>query len=298
MRATIDIGSNSILLLIGTYSSGQFEIIRKEANVTGLGRGIDQTKEFAPAAMEDSFDVLKQYAAFIQEAGLNPEDAIVTATEASRVVFNARTFFAKIKKELGFTIQIITGEGEAYYTSLGVIAGSPDRDFTIMDIGGASTELMLVENRQLENSISLPLGCVRATEWDKQGNLTEKVAEALSKGNLVPYQTTRLVCEAGSMTSLAAVYLKLKEYSDDMVQGLELSFEQFDQFVSMLLKFSPAELLEGYPFLGKRAHVIQAGAMIALEVCRQLGVKELEVSTYGLRYGTMVEGHIQEKYLA
>lgn len=298
MRATIDIGSNSILLLIGNYSSGQFEIIRKEANVTGLGRGIDQTKEFSQAAMEDSFDVLKQYASFIQEAGLRPEDAIVTATEASRVVFNARAFFAKIKKELGFTIQIITGEGEAYYTSLGVIAGSPDRDFTIMDIGGASTELMLVENRQLENSISLPLGCVRATEWEKQGNLTDKVAEALSKGNLSPYQTTRLVCEAGSMTSLAAVYLKLKEYSDEMVQGLELSFEQFEQFVSMLLKFSPAELLEGYPFLGKRAHVIQAGAMIALEVCRQLGVKELEVSTYGLRYGTMVEGHIQERYLA
>lgn len=298
MRASIDIGSNSILLLIGSFTMGQFNIVSRDAHVTSLGKGIDLTGEFCEQSMNDSFDVLTKYVSQCVAYGISPQDIIVTATEAARVVRNSRTFFAKIKKELGLLVQIITGEGEAYYTSLGVIAGSSELDFTIMDIGGASTELMCVAGANLSHSISLPLGCVRVTEWAQQGIEDYEVERALQEMDWKRFSTERLVCEAGSMTSLAAVYLKLREYSDEQVQGLKLSLDQFEHFSKKINSVTSTELLSDYPFLGKRAHVIQAGARIALRLCLNLGVKELEVSTYGLRYGTLKEGMIQEKFLS
>lgn len=298
MRASIDIGSNSILLLVGTFSLGKFDIVAKEANVTSLGKGIDKTGLFSDVAMAESYDVLKSYVDIIKKFDLCPDQVIVTATEASRVASNSRSFFARVKNELGLNVQIITGEGEAYYTSLGVIAGSSDCDFTIMDIGGASTELMCVVDRHLSHSISLPLGCVRATEWGQANCEIEQVENAFRRIDWAKFKTERLVCEAGSMTSLAAVYLKLREYRDEDVQGLKLSFSDFEKFALKLNAITPAEILSDFPFLGKRAHVIQAGARIAVTICQRLGVKELEVSTYGLRYGTLKEGLIQEKYLS
>ena len=298
MRASIDIGSNSILLLIGDFAMGKFTIAVKNAHVTSLGKGIDRTGEFCEQSMADSFNVLKIYAEQCVLHGIAPQNVIVTATEAARVVSNSRAFFAKIKRELGLSVQIITGEGEAYYTSLGVIAGSVEHDFTIMDIGGASTELMCVMASNLSHSISLPIGCVRATEWAQQGIEDQEIERALKKMDWKKFATPRLVCEAGSMTSLAAVYLKLREYSDEKVQGLTLSIDQFEAFSKRINSMTSNELLSDYPFLGKRAQVIQAGARIALRLCQNLGVRELEVSTYGLRYGTLKEGMIQEKFLA
>ncbi len=298
MRASIDIGSNSILLLVGQYKEGKFHIESKKANVTGLGRGIDKTKEFCSEAMHDSFEVLKSYCTVMKHYGVNPEDAIVTATEASRVVSNSRVFFGKIKRELGLNIQIITGEGEAYYTSLGVIAGSNDSDFVIMDIGGASTEFMRVANGALNESISLPVGCVRFTEWKQDGIADSNIDEINENFDLTPYQSDKLVCEAGTMTSLGAIYLKLEEYSDEAVQNLQIPIDKFKAFVGMLSKMSPNELLESYPFLGKRAQVIPAGAELALMMCKLLNVRLVEVSTYGLRYGTLKEGLIADQFLA
>ncbi|MCK5883216.1 MAG: hypothetical protein KAG61_05970 [Bacteriovoracaceae bacterium] len=298
MRASIDIGSNSILLLVGNFVGGKFEIASKKANVTGLGRGIDKTKEFCDEAMQQSFEVLKSYCTVMKHYGVEPKDAIVTATEASRVVANSRLFFGKIKRELDLNIQIITGEGEAHFTSLGVVAGSTETDFVIMDIGGASTEFMRVEGDELVSSVSLPVGCVRMTEWKSDGNAESKLVEIKKQFDLAPYLGDKLVCEAGTMTSLGAIYLKLEEYTDEAVQGLQIPIDKFTAFTGMLSKMSPEELLECYPFLGKRAQVIPAGAELALIMCKMLKVKSIEVSTYGLRYGTLKEGMIPEGYLA
>ena len=120
MRCSIDIGSNSTLLLVGEIVGDVINEVVDVATVTGLGKNIDKDSKFVEESMNLTFETLKGYKRIIEKNGLNPSEAIVTATEASRVATNAKDFFAKIKNELGFDITIISSEAEAYYTGRGV----------------------------------------------------------------------------------------------------------------------------------------------------------------------------------
>src|SRR5690606_7305767 len=171
VRASIDIGSNSILLLIAEVSNGVFKEIEKDAEVTALGKELDKNKEFIQESMDASLSVLKSYAERCDKHGLNRGDIVATATEAARTAKNSRSFFNRVEQELGIKVKIITPEAEAYFSSKGILF---DTDFeseviTIMDIGGASTELITVntKNFQILSSISMPIGAVRSTQWLK-----------------------------------------------------------------------------------------------------------------------------------
>lgn len=120
LRASIDIGSNSILLLAGDFSTSTYKELLNESNVTGLGRELDKNKAFLDIAMEESFHVLKQYAKQVINIGIDPSEVIVTATEAARVANNAARFIERIKRETGLIIQIISGKGEAYFSTKGI----------------------------------------------------------------------------------------------------------------------------------------------------------------------------------
>jgi len=108
-RATIDIGSNTILLLAAELDSKK--IVREVLNcseVTALGKNLDKTKAFAQESMQESFRALTSYKQKLAEVGIEPQEVIVTATEASRVAQNSQDFFEKIKQEIGFGVTIIS----------------------------------------------------------------------------------------------------------------------------------------------------------------------------------------------
>ena len=180
MKASIDIGSNSVLLVAGEFQSGKFFKDLDLSHVTGLGKGIDKTKEFAPESMEKTFKALSEYREKIKAFEIRPEEVMVTATEASRVAKNSLDFFKKVKNELGFNVQIINPKGEAYFSSKGVelgnISGAPSKNI-LVDLGGASTEIIKFANKPYAflDFLSLPMGSVRGTEWLEQKNLTKKL---------------------------------------------------------------------------------------------------------------------------
>ena len=118
---------------------------------------------FIPDPMEDTFCALKDYRKIVLGHGVEPAQTLVTATEAARIATNAKDFFREVEAALGFRIHIVTAEGEAYYTFRGVVCDGDDNTSVIMDIGGASTELIKVSGGVLERTTSLPVGSVRAT---------------------------------------------------------------------------------------------------------------------------------------
>jgi exopolyphosphatase/guanosine-5'-triphosphate,3'-diphosphate pyrophosphatase len=251
--------------------------------------------------MAETFRVLNDYKKLVIENGGDVRKTVVTATEASRVAENAQFFFKKIEREIGFKIQIITSEGEAYYTSFGVSKSAEDsRDFAvIMDIGGASTELIKVNLKKFEvyKSISLPVGAVRATEWIAANIYSEKIQKVFEAYPMEDFITDNLISVAGTMTSLGAMLKKLKEYDDKMVQGTKIDLGRFEHFVKEISNVKESILAERFPFLGKRVKTIIGGACVAYDFARRLAVKSLEVSTYGLRYGTLFSGEIDEKFI-
>lgn len=301
IRASIDIGSNSVLLLAVEIEDGGIKKeLLNESFITSLGKDLDVTKKFHPDSMQATYDALKAYKVLLDKIKFPLGEVIVTATEASRVATNSREFFKKIKEEVGFNIQIISSDGEAYYTALGVVSslGKNDGKIVVMDLGGASTELILINTSpfKIEKSVSLPVGSVRATDWKAKGEFDTKLRDILTP-DLSDYHTDSLVCVAGSITALASMYLGQREYSDTKIEGMTISFKSFQDFTRDLQNTTVENLLMLFPFLGKRAPMVAGGSQVVELIGSKLKIDLIKISTRGLRYGTVLTGGIDEQFI-
>lgn len=302
IRASVDIGSNSILLL-AVDMDHNMKVLENEANVTGLGRNLDTTKNFIDIAMKESLEVLKEYSRRCYFHGIKPEDIIATATEAARVAQNSKEFFNRVLKETGINVLIISGEAEAYYSTHGILFDKriKDESILIMDIGGASTEIISVDTqtKKINDSFSMPMGAVRVSNWIEAGmvaqnleNIFKKFEEKISK-----LSYSKLHCVAGTMTSVGNMYLGEPSFCESKVNGLEFSVADMEKLNQKYNTWSPEQYLECFPFLGKRSQTIAAGIILATEIFKKLKIKNLYISTYGLRYGTLLSGGIKNEFI-
>lgn len=299
-RASIDIGSNSILLLIAQVSEEGIVEIVDESRITFLGKGIDKTGSFDGQSLKDSYRALEEYKEILRDHDISPENCVVTATEAARVAKDSREFIRNVASQFGLNIQLISGDGEAFYTAYGVSASCNDQSFVIMDIGGASTELIKVQKEPFHiiDSISLPIGASRAIEWIQDEVFLEKFNSLMSVDIKDRFSTDKLVCVAGCMTSIGAMYLNLSDFQAKKVNDTIISNLEFKKFIEKYSKYTPEKLLSEFPFLGKRAKVMKGGEQTAVSFIEALSVKQIQICTYGLRYGTLLKGKIDEQFMA
>ncbi len=302
LRASIDIGSNSVLLLIADVTNNNFLEISKQSFITSLGKELDKNKVFHQESMDATYEAIKSYAEECDQHGVPRENIIATATEASRVAQNAPEFFEKIKKELGVNIQAITSQAEAYFSTKGILFNSSfdSEIITIMDIGGASTELIKVNTKTFNilESISMPVGAVRASQWLADGLFVQNLQKIFLdfRSEIDKFQSKELYCVAGTVTSLGNMHLQNKEFIEDDVHGLVLKPEDIDNLFKKYSGYSPEEFLEQFPFLQKRSNSICGGLHLVYHIVHRLLVKEITISTYGLRYGTILEGKIKKEF--
>lgn len=302
-RASIDIGSNSCLLLAAELEDGRvMKILANESRVTGLGRGLDRNGCFSDIAIKETEEALREYAKICSELGILPGEIVATATEASRVAGNSREFFRQIEKDLGIKVKIITGEAEAAFSAKGILLGADKKEsLAIMDIGGASTEFILLdENGSINKSFSVPIGSVRAANWLDEGIWTEKFAKVLNdwEEDLLLIKAPVLHCVAGTMTSLANMHLEHKDFVESEVHGHILLKEDIQTMAHKYRDWTAEGFLDRFPFLGKRSAAIRGGLLLASSLSKILEPEKYQVSTYGLRYGTLLEGNVKESFLA
>ncbi|MCB9094529.1 MAG: hypothetical protein H6621_05615 [Halobacteriovoraceae bacterium] len=291
IKSSIDIGSNTVQFLLGKLEPDKtFTQLRREQFVTGLGRDLDRNKKFLNEAMEETFDALKKCCEFVKEAGLNAESVKVTATEASRVAGNAREFYTKVEKTLGLKILIIPADKEAYYSAKGILLGNcpvKSNEFVALDIGGASSELIKIQKNpfQILKTISLPMGSVRVSNWQIDGSIEERLKDIYQKFEFDEFENLELVALAGTMTSIANIYLDKKDFDERSIHGLKISYQSFQQLLNRIQTKSIEELDEAYPFLGKRVKVIKSGFFVADQIFKKLNINEFIISTNGLVHG-------------
>ena len=303
VRASIDIGSNSVLLLIADVSHGKLKEISKRSEITSLGRELDKNKAFHADSMAATFEAIKSYALDCEKHDVPRNKIIATATEASRVAQNAPEFFEKIENELGVTVTIITSDAEAYFSTKGILFDTKFNSevITMMDIGGASTELIKVntKNYQILESISMPIGAVRSTQWLEDGLFVQNLQKVFLdfRNEIDKFQAKELFCVAGTVTSLGNMHLQRKEFVEDDVHGLVLKSEDIDNLFKKFSDAAPDVFMEQFPFLQKRSQSIRGGLHLVYHVIHRLLVKELTISTYGLRFGTLLEGRIKKEFI-
>jgi len=298
--ATIDIGTNSVLLLIAESEGGALRPVRERATVTRLGEGVDRNRRLLDVACERTLGCLSDYAAQLQELGVTRLDAV--GTSAMRDAAGGQEFVARAAKILGLAPRVIDGNEEARLTFVGALSGLPQPGkVTVFDIGGGSTEIVVGSStasaRRIDAAVSLNIGSVRLFERHVRGDpptaaeiqqVERDIALALADAP-TPEADATLVGVAGTVTQLAALELELTHYDATRVHGHRLTREAVDRLARRLasLDLTRRRALPGME--PARADVLVVGSAIARAVLQWSGAAELVVSDRGVRWGLAEE---------
>ena len=301
--ATIDIGTNSVLLLIAEPSGGDLVPVVERATITRLGRGVDRTRALDPDAARDTLACLEAYAAEIRDASAARVD--VVGTSAMRDARGGDDFRERARSILGVAPRVISGDEEAALTFGGALVGlgalgsrEDDRDALVFDLGGGSTEIIRGRAGVLSRARSLDIGSVRlterhlasdpplASELDAARADTRRALGELEAGYVdLAERSPRVVGVAGTITTLAAHVLGVAPYDAARVHGARLDARAITAASAELARM-PLAARKALPAIDpRRADVIVAGALIVEEILAWAGADELVVSDRGVRWG-------------
>jgi exopolyphosphatase/guanosine-5'-triphosphate,3'-diphosphate pyrophosphatase len=296
MRASIDVGSNSLLLLVQDDAG---MTLADEQQIIGLGKGLGPERGlFRPDRMEAGMAVFRDYADRAKALGVQPPQIRAVATSAARRALNAATFFADVQRKTGIKVEVISGEEEARYTWLGCLEGIdlPAGTCMVVDPGGGSTEAIFGEGRQMRSRLSMEVGTVRLTEQFLGYGAVSATAYAKLRahvdevvGALVVESIPRVVVAvAGTATTLMALELGLTSYEPAKIHGGTLSAGALRKWIDRLLAASPEERQKLVAVSPGRADTLLAGATILVRVLEQARRQACRVSNRGLRHGVLV----------
>ncbi|MBR9974191.1 MAG: Ppx/GppA family phosphatase [Bacteroidetes bacterium] len=305
--ASIDIGTNTILMLIAELASGGgLRVISDQQVVARVGKGVDHSGSIAWDAFTRSETFL---ATFLEEARSAGVDVIrCTGTSALRDAKNGDDYLDYMHAKLGLEIEILSGDKEALWTYGGAISGFIDRNasYAVLDIGGGSTEMTVGHGFHIDKRLSLDIGCVRLTEKFLQhtpptdaeiATMMEVIDAAIPRYPAFDPAATTLVGVAGTVTTLAAVEQGLKVYEPERIAGYVLTREtiarRFEQFRTM----SKEQLQQQLSIDPGRADIILVGVAILKRLTELRNIPQLVVSERGLRYGIAMrewERHLED----
>jgi exopolyphosphatase/guanosine-5'-triphosphate,3'-diphosphate pyrophosphatase len=295
--ATIDIGTNTTLLLVAEVSDASVTVLAEQAEITRLGRGIGSDGGLGRPGIERTLAVLTEYAAIAAAHG-----AAIHAigTEALRRAPNAQEFLAPAAAILGGAVEVIDGDREAALTFLAAVRSFPrlaTDTAVVVDIGGGSTEIIVAQAGVIAWRKSLPIGSVRLTERHIKrdpaaateiGAVTDEIAKNLAE---VPFPAPPLVLigTAGTVTSLAAMSLGLASYDPTLVHGHRLTLAALEHEIARLRASTQPERERMVGLDPRRADVILSGALILRQIAAAAGTAEIRVSDRGIRWGLLYE---------
>jgi exopolyphosphatase / guanosine-5'-triphosphate,3'-diphosphate pyrophosphatase len=299
--ASIDIGTNTVrLLILETTPDGNLRELCQVSAITRLGKGMDTEKKILEDRMDETIFVLTNFRDECRK--FEPLTIRVVATSAVREACNQDYFVSQVKKESGLEIEVISWEEEAELMLKGVLWKLPniEKDILIFDIGGGSTEYILVRGRQIVSAVGTQLGTVRLTDQfisHHPINVNEyKVLETylrkelkLVKDQLLDFSPEVLVGTAGTVTTLAAIDGNVYPYDPEKVHGRSLTFKRVEELLEDLKKKSLDERVAMNTIEKGREDLIIVGGALVLEAMRIFECHLLRVSEHGLREGVVLD---------
>ena len=305
--AGIDIGTNTLRLLVAETGLDSFHEIYADRKITRLGQDLDRRGMLTREAGERSLEVLKDFAGSIRRhAALH---TAVIATSALRNASNGGEFIEEVHTRTGLDIRVISGEEEARLTLVGVsrtLKGSRGLQndaldsALVIDIGGGSTEIIITHSARAATMASLPLGAVYLTDRyikndpptpDEVALLRRAVRDNLEQcsSTMIPGPAKTLVGTAGTITTLAAMDLRLLNYDPVKINGHVLARETVKTIVQ-ILSASTLKQRRSLPGLETgREDIILAGAVVAEEIMERFVFQTMLVSDWGLREGIVLD---------
>ncbi len=289
--ASIDIGTNTLLLLIGeVQADGSLSIVHDEHSIARLGEGVHASKCINEKAIERASHILHRYKLICDSYKV--EKITIVATSAMRDADNAEYVCSILSSIIQKPISIISGKEEAYFSYVG--SKETYDNPTIIDIGGGSTEIICMDNDHTIQSISLNIGAVRFTEkyFSTYPPSIDSIQEAIAEIKTSLSQFTisvhsPVIVVAGTPTTLACIDQGLDEYHRDKVHGYILTYDAISSITDMLCTSSYDSLFSIKGINPKRADILPAGSLLLKSLLSYFAIEHCIVSTRGLRYGVL-----------
>ncbi len=286
--AVVDIGSNSVRLVVYDGLRRSPTPIFNEKILCGLGRGVATKGKLAEEGVTRALAALKRFRALAQQIGAKHVYAVATA--ASREAANGAQFVAKAEKALGANIKVLTGKEEARFAALGVIAGIPEADGVVGDLGGGSLELIDIKGGKLREGVTLPLGPLRL--MDVSGDSIDKakriVDETLAKTDILARLKGRtFYAVGGTWRNLAKLHMAQSHYPLHVLHSYRLSRSQAMSLSGLVANLSATSLRDIREVSRSRADTMPYGALVLERLLQHIEASAVEVSVYGLREGLL-----------
>lgn len=285
--AAVDVGTNSVRLLVAEAAGDGLATVERLMTITRLGKGVDATGHLDDEALERTLACIGDYARRWKELGA--ERVRISATSAVRDAADRERFFDGVRTRAGVEAQVLTGDQEARTSFLGATAGADgEPPYLVLDIGGGSTEFILGSTAP-EAMTSRQLGCVRLTERcigsdppsaDDLAAATAVVDAELDavEGLLNARSARTLVGVAGTVTTVAALYLGLPEYRADAIHGTRVPAADVGRIAEELAGMTSPQRRDLGPMAPGREDVIVAGALILRRVVERFGFADVLTS--------------------
>ncbi len=309
--AALDLGTNNCRLLIAEPTGGGFRVVDAFSRIVRLGEGLGSSDRLSEPAIERTVEALKVCRGKMQARGVRR--AKIIATEACRLAVNGAAFVERVRDEVGLDLEIVDRQTEAYLAVTGCAALADPRaeSVVIFDIGGGSTEIAWLDGaaanpsadptRRIRAWDSLPVGVVTLAERHGGAEVTrlgfegmvEEVVDLLSAFALraAPAATAphfHLLGTSGTVTTIAAMHLRLVRYERRRVDGLWMSDAEVGAAIEDLLD-TRLEQRADNPCIGRdRADLVLAGCAILEAIRRAFPSDRLRIADRGLREGLLM----------
>lgn len=286
----IDIGTNSMRLLVCDFINDELLNRKKFVNTTRIGKGVDEHGFISQEAIRRNIDALKEFYTISKSEGCNHIYCI--GTSALRDSKNGDDFVRIAKEEIGIDIEIISGKEESNLGFLGVLKGANENDdILVIDIGGGSTEFILGNMDGIKFSKSENVGALRMTEkflttdivdnyeFDMMSEFIEnEIRETLE--SLKEKHVNKLVGIGGTITSLSAINQELEVYSMEKIHNSIVTIDDIENILQNLKKMTLNDKKSLKGLQSKRADIITAGVKILHIIMKKLELREIIVSEY------------------
>jgi len=303
--AIIDIGTNTILLLVVAFDeNGNIEFIHHEERIPRIGKDVDESRNIGKSSFLKTAEIIKDYKKISD--GFIVDKLTAVGTSALRDANNKKEFVKFIYDETGIKIEIISGSEEAHWSYRGALSFlkvDHNQYYSVIDIGGGSTEIITGKGTNVINNISLDIGAVRLTErYFKNNSPTlDEINHAkmflhteFEKLNSFKLSHCSFIGVAGTITTLAMVDRGEREITIDNINGYQLSFISISNILNDMKKLTANEIENKYFVKKGRSDIIFAGTLILHSFMEQFNIANIMTSINGLRYGIAIREFISQ----
>ncbi len=289
--AVVDIGSNSVRLVIFRIVGGASFAILNERVDAGLGRDMSETGVLSKDGRKRALGGIERFRTLIEGRGVS--DVAAVATAAVREASDGAEFCKEAQKALGVQPRVLSGAEEARISALGVLAGERRAQGVVGDLGGSSLELAAIKSGQVKWGVSMPAGPLALTnneEGDKQGKLRKRIDSLFDDAKVDRYKRfDTLYLVGGSWRNLAVAEMHRTGHPISVIQGFEMSGEAAKALAVRAAREGAGYLSQVPGVSSRRLETLPIAGMVLERLISRLKVQRVVASAYGLREGVVYE---------